>query len=175
MSRHVIASLHCAALLSGCMVVTPSPTIEAVHLIGSVVTSAASLTPATAQNTVVFAHDPIKRICIEYNPAVALVDFVPAMQNEFQERGVESRLYDTGMQPSDCPAVLQYSAFLEWDRRALDDRYSSYLTFAALTLRSYDGKVLASANYQTGQMGLDKWSPTRSKVSAVITALLAGN
>lgn len=174
MFRNILASVHCAALLSGCVVVTPSPTIEAVHLLSSVLTGAASITPGSAQDVVVHEHAPIKRVCIELNPAVALVEFVPAVQNELRERGVDSRLYDTGMQPADCPVVLQYTAYLDWDRRALDHQYSTYLTFATLTLRSYDGKVLASANYQLGQMGLDKWSPTRSKVAAVISALFAG-
>jgi hypothetical protein len=79
------------------------------------------------------------------------------------------------MQPQDCEALLYYSAFLDWDQRALNDGYSAYLTFANMTLRTRDGRVLASANYEGGQLGIDKWSSTRSKIAGVVKALLANN
>lgn len=163
------------ATLSGCVVVPPSPTYEAVSLISTAVVSVSSAIPGAAQNPVVHAHDRIDNLCIQFNPKVALADFVPAVQRELRDLSVDSRLYEAGMQPPDCQATLYYSAFLDWDQRTLSDEYSAYLTFASMTLRSSDGRVLASANYESGQLGLDKWASTRTKISSVIKALLAGN
>lgn len=162
-------------LLSGCVVVPPSPTYEAVSLISTAVVGASSLIPGAANNPVVHGHERIDNLCIQFNPAVAVADFVPAVQRELRDNSVDSRLYEAGMQPADCQAILYYSAFLDWDRRAMSDEYSPYLTFASITLRSSDGRVLASANYEEGQLGMDKWSSTRAKISTVIKALLAGN
>jgi hypothetical protein len=44
-----------------------------------------------------------------------------------------------------------------------------------MTLRTQDGRVLASANYEGGQLGFDKWSSTRSKIAGVVRALLEEN
>jgi len=171
----LVIAVHCAALLPGCMVMTPSPAVEAAQLLGSAVVNLAAVTPAGAKDAIVHPHEPLQRICIELNPAVALADFVPAVQSELREHGIDSRLYDTGMQPADCPAVLHYTAFLDWDRRALDQQYSMYMSYASLTLRSYSGTVLASASYEVGPVGLDKWSSTRSKLSATVRALLGAD
>jgi hypothetical protein len=162
-----------AFTLSACMVVPPSPVYEAASLVSTAVVSASSLMPNAARNAVVHNHERIDNVCIQFNPSVALADFVPAMQGELRDNRVDSRLYEIGMQPADCQAILYYTAFLDWDQRAFNDEYAAYLTFANFTLRSSDGRVLASANYESGQMGLDKWSSTRLKISTVVKALLA--
>jgi len=171
-SRAAIALLL-SLPLSGCLVMTPSPSLEAANLIGTVLVGASSVAPGDAQYAIAHPHDAITRVCIELNPTVALSDFVPAVQSELRERGIDSRLYDTGMQPLDCPVVLNYTAFLDWDRRMMSDGYAAYLTFASLTLRNQHGTVLASANYEIGRTGLDKWSSTRAKISPAVKALLA--
>lgn len=171
---HLTAAAGAGVLLSGCMVMAPSPAVEAVNLISTVLVKSTSIQPGTAQDAVVHPHARIDQVCIELNPVVALPDFVPAVQSELHENGIASRLYDVGMPPLDCQATLYYTAFLDWDRRALNDDYTAYLSYATLTLRS-NGRVLASSNYELGQIGLDKWSSTRSKISATVKALLAGN
>jgi hypothetical protein len=163
------------AAASGCVVVPPSPTYEAVSLVSTALVSASSMVPGTAQNAIAHKHSRIDNVCIQFNPAVGLVDFVPAVQRELRDNRVDSRLYEPGMQPPDCEAILYYSAFLDWDRRAMADGYSAYLTFASMTLRTRDGRVLASANYESGALGLDKWSSTRTKIAGVVSALLANN
>lgn len=160
---------------AGCVVVPPSPTYEAVSLVSTALVSASSMMPGAAQNAIAHPHSRIDNVCIQFNPDVGLADFVPAVQRELRDHSVDSRIYEPGMQPQDCAALLYYSAFLDWDQRTLDERYTAYLTFANMTLRTSDGRVLASANYESGQFGLDKWSSTRSKISGAVRALLANN
>lgn len=163
------------ATAAGCVVVPPSPTYEAVSLVSTALVSASSIVPGAAQNAIAHRHQRIDNVCIQFNPAVGLIDFVPAVQRELRDNRVDSRLYEQGMQPQDCEAILYYTAFLEWDRRALGDGYSAYLTFASMTLRTGDGSVLASANYESGVLGFDKWASTRTKISGAVKALLANN
>ncbi len=163
------------AAASGCVVVPPSPTYEAVSLVSTALVSASSMVPGAAENAIAHKHSHIDNICIQFNPDVGLADFVPAVQRELRDHSVDSRLYEAGMQPQDCKALLYYSAFLDWEQRAMDDQYTAYLTFASMTLRTGDGRVLASANYEGGQLGLDKWSSTRTKISGVVRALLENN
>lgn len=159
--------------LAGCVIVPPDPTYQAVSLVSSALVSASSVVPGAASDAVVHEHGRIDNVCIQFNPSVGLDDFVPAVQRELRENRVDSRIYEQGMQPADCKALLRYSAFLDWGQRAMDDRYSAYLTFASMTLSTNDGRVLASANYESGRMGFDKWSSTQSKISGVVKALLA--
>ncbi|HSB97643.1 MAG TPA: hypothetical protein VLC91_14390 [Spongiibacteraceae bacterium] len=153
----------------------PSPTYEAATLVSTALVSASSIMPGEARYPIEHSHERIDSVCIQYNAAVALADFVPAVQGELRNNRVDSRLYEAGMQPAGCQAILYYTAFLDWDQRALSSEYAAYLTFASMTLRSSDGRVLASANYQSSELGLDKWSPTQRKISGMVKALLAGN
>lgn len=162
-------------LTAGCVVVPPDPTYQAVSLISTALVGASSVLPSDPRNSIAHAHARIDHVCIQHNPAVELADFVPAMQRELRDNRVDSRLYEPGMQPEDCNALLYYSAFLDWGQRGLSEQYSAYLTFASMTLRTRDGRVLASANYEGGELGLDKWSSTRSKISGVVRALVVNN
>ena len=171
---------HAGALVSmlsigGCVVVPPDPTYQAVSLVSTALVGASSVLPSDPRNSIAHPHAPIDRVCIQHNPAVELTDFVPAMQRELRDNRVESRLYEPGMQPEDCNTLLYYSAFLDWGQRGLSEQYSAYLTFASMTLRTRDGRVLASANYEGGELGLDKWSSTRSKIAGAVKALVANN
>lgn len=173
MIKILIASA-CATSLSGCVILSPSPIVEAANFLGSAITGVSSMTPSTPQNPVVFAHAPIKEICIEWNGAVALSDFVPSLQGELQRHGVPSRVYDAGTQPGSCPMTLVYSAYIKWDMRTFSNAYTPYLTFASVTLRK-DGRVVGSANYKIGSIAQDKWASTSSKLGPVVDALLISN
>lgn len=153
---------------------SPSPIVEAANLLGSAISGVSSMTPATPQNPIVFAHAPIKEICIEWNGAVALSDFVPSLQSELQRHGVPSRVYDAGTQPGSCPMTLAYAAFVKWDMKTFSNAYAPYLTFASVTLRK-EGRVVGSASYKMGAMAQDKWSSTGSKLGPVVDALLISN
>ncbi|BAK78344.1 hypothetical protein NH8B_3595 [Pseudogulbenkiania sp. NH8B] len=171
--KSALAMLSLLAL-PGCVVMQPDPTLEAIKLISVAITGVASMTPGPTQNTILHPHAPVKNLCIEWNRGVALPDFVPALQSELQRHSIESRVYEAGMQPSGCGAELAYTAFLQWEKRSFGDDYAPYLSYAALTLRQ-NGTVLASANYEMGVMGYDKWTPTRKKLAPLVDAVLAGN
>lgn len=170
----VAVSVVSLASLSGCFVMPPSPIVEAANLVGSALSGLSSLTPATPQNPVVFPHSPIQEICIEWNGAVALSDFVPSLQGELQRHGVPSRVYDAGTQPGNCPMTLVYNGFVKWDTKSFSDAYTPYLTYASVTLRK-DGRVVGSASYRIGSIAQDKWSSTGSKLGPVVDALLISN
>lgn len=170
----VAVSVLCLTSLSGCSIMPPGPVIEAVNLIGSTVSGLSSMTPSMPQNPVVFDHAPIKEICIEWNGAVALSDFVPSLQGELQRHGVPSRVYDAGTQPGNCPMTLVYSGFVKWDMKSFSDAYMPYLTYATVTLRK-DGRIVGSASYRVGTIAQDKWSSTGSKLGPVVDALLTSN
>lgn len=168
------ATAVATASLSGCVVLSPSPIVEAANLLGSAITGVSSMTPATPQNPIVFAHAPIKEVCIEWNGAVALSDFVPSLQGELQRHGVPSRVYDAGTQPGNCPMTLAYNAYIKWDMKTFSNAYTPYLTFASVTLRK-DGRIVGSANYKIGSIAQDKWSSTSTKLGPVVDALLISN
>jgi hypothetical protein len=172
LSKQMAMTASSVTLLSACMVMTPSPAIEAVNLVTSTLVTGASMQPGKARDAVAHPHEHIDEICIEVNPDAPFHDFVAAVQTELRKNGIDSRLYDAGSYPLSCRATLDYSAFLDWDRRALSDDYSPYLIHASFTLRS-NGRVLASSSYEQGQ--LDKWASTRTKISGAVKELLAGN
>jgi len=157
-----------AVSLSGCF----SAIMDAATVVGSGINSAVALLPAKPPSTVVFDHDKIKELCIEWNRSVALSDFVPTLQSELKRHDVSSRVYDAGSQPTSCPITLEYNAFLKWDIKTFSTIYTPYMTFASITLRK-EGRVIGTAQYRIGAMGQDKWSSTSSKISPMIEALLA--
>ena len=57
---------------------------------------------------------PVKTICIEENPAVAVADLVPFLEKSIQERGIQTLLYK-GKAPPQCEYTLWYTAFRGWD------------------------------------------------------------
>jgi len=173
MQKLIAASLSVLSL-SACSLVTVNPLLQAAGLVGSAASTVASMVPNTPQNTIVFAHAPIKEICIEWNGAVALSDFIPSLQTELQRHGVASRVYDAGTQPGNCPVTLAYNAAVKWDTKMFSDEYSPYLTFASITLRK-DGRVLGSGQYRSDNVTQDKWSSTTSKLGPVVDSLLISN
>jgi len=156
-----------AASLSGCF----STVMDAASLVGTGVNAVGSMLPSKPNNSLVFDHDKIKEVCIELNRSVAISDFVPSLQAELQQRGVLSRVYETGTQPTNCPLTIGYSAFIQWDVKAFSSNYSPYMTFASLTLRK-EGRVVGSAQYRIGSFGQDKWGSTSSKLSPLVKALV---
>ena len=108
---------------------------------------------------------PVKTICIEENPAVAVADLVLFLEKSIQERGIQTLLYK-GKAPPQCEYTLWYTAFRGWD-------LAPYLNRAEFRLRQ--GNVtIASANYSHGGgFDLSKFSSTDSKLTPVLDQLFA--
>lgn len=172
--RTIISATLLASSLSGCIVMSSNPLVDAASVIGYAASGVKGMTPNPPINPVVYNKDPIREVCIEWNGAVALSDFVPGLQAELQRHGVSSRVYDAGTQSPGCPVTLTYVGYVKWDTKVFSDAYTPYLTYAALTLRR-DGRVLGSAQYRIGSFGQDKWASVNDKLGPLVDALLPGN
>jgi len=169
----IIASLF-ASSLSGCVLMPSDTLVQAANLIGYAASNARSMAPTPPQNAVVHDGNVVREVCIEWNGAVAMSDFVPALQNELLRRGVQSRVYDAGTQAVGCPVTMTYSGFVKWDTKVFSNAYSPYLTYVALTMRR-DGRVMGSAQYRLGRFAQDKWATTNEKLGPLVDALLPSN
>ncbi|TWC63164.1 cell division protein FtsI [Herbaspirillum sp. SJZ099] len=172
--RTIISATLLASSLSGCIVMSSNPLVDAASVIGYAASGVKGMTPNPPINPVVYNKDPIREVCIEWNGAVALSDFVPGLQAELQRHGVSSRVYDAGTQSPGCPVTLTYVGYVKWDTKVFSDAYTPYLTYAALTLRR-DGRVLGSAQYRIGSFAQDKWASVNDKLGPLVDALLPGN
>lgn len=108
---------------------------------------------------------PVKMICIEENPAVAVGDLLPFLESSIQARGINTLLY-RGAPPPQCEYTLWYTAFRGWD-------LAPYLNRAEFRLRQ-GGVTIASANYShAGGLDLSKFAGTESKLTPVISQIFA--
>lgn len=172
--RTIIIVSLVASSLSGCIMMPSEPLVQAASLVGYAASGVKSMSPTSSPNPVVYNKDPVREVCIEWNGSVALSDFVPALQNELQRHGVNSRVYDAGTQSVGCPVTLSYTGYVKWDTKVFTDAYTPYLTYAALTLRR-EGRVMGSAQYRIGSFGQDKWATINEKLAPLVDALLPGN
>lgn len=109
---------------------------------------------------------PIKRVCIQENPKVAVSDFVGVVENGFRRHGIETSLHG-GTVPADCEYILTYTAERGWD-------ITPYLDFAELRL-THKGTTIGTATYRhRGGFGFNKWAGTETKMNPVIDQLLSG-
>ncbi len=176
MSTSKALALICAsAALSGCSILAPTPVFELAKASGAAVASMISTGPSNAKNTVYHEHRSLDTVCVEYNPQTPDPDIAPALQAELKNHEIESRIYDAGGAPSSCHFRLTYTADIEWGMPPLASGYKSYIRDATLTLRDENGLVLSSSAYSLdGVFQMGKWSPSRSKLAPVVTALVTG-
>jgi len=96
--------MHCQALqlqglvlvmaglsLSGCSIISPAPLWELAKATGSLASMAVATAPGESSNTVYHAHEPLKELCIEFNPQAQVADIVPALQIALRQHQIESR------------------------------------------------------------------------------------
>ena len=108
---------------------------------------------------------PLKLVCIEENPKVAVDDFMSVLENGFQRHGINTIVYQLKA-PDRCEYTLWYTAFRGWD-------IAPFLNRAELRLRRGD-EVVASAMYKhSGGFALNKWASTEAKLNPVIDELLS--
>jgi hypothetical protein len=172
--------LGSCALQAGCSIFSPIPLWELAKSAGEAASVAIPYGSSEASNTVYHQHPSFSDVCIEFNPDSAVPDVVPAIQVELRRHQIESRVYEVGPLTAgtladECPVWLKYDAYVAWDVPPMKEGYRSYVTNAALTLRTSKGQVLASSQYElpTG-FSMGKWASTQSKLAPVVTALLTG-
>ncbi len=173
--RTLLALLTTACAAQGCALVSPAPTLELLKATGTAASYMLSRGPTAATQTIYHAHPVPRSLCIEINRESPTGDVVPALQAELQRHGIDSRVYDSGTPPAACPVWLRYTAFIEWDVPPFGNEYRAYLSRAALTLHTAEGRVLASSAYEpTSVYEIGRWSTTREKLAPVVTAIVTG-
>lgn len=160
---------------AGCSIVSPLPLWELTKATGAAVSMAVPYVPTKASNTVYHEHSAFRSLCIEYNPDAAVEDLVPALQRALKKSQVNSRLYTAGSTPDSCGVWLRYTVLMEWDIPPFAADHRAYVKFASLSLRSAQGEVLSSSQYQLdSSFGTSKWASTEKKLEPVVAALLTG-
>ncbi|ALL63859.1 hypothetical protein K788_0002583 [Paraburkholderia caribensis MBA4] len=113
----------------------------------------------------------ISTVCIEVNQLVSVGDFVPALQLALDKRGIRSDVYNPGTSPAGCEARLVYNASVDYGRRSFSDEPTQYLSMIDLTLIQH-GRILVTARYQTGGLGVDRYSSASVKLDGLIDKMV---
>ena len=167
-----IAACLCLVLLEGCVIV-PIPVRELVE--GARLGAAELSSAADKEREVGVKKVDVRSVCIELNPQVGDEEVLVALRGRMEKYGVASRVFEAGTAPSDCNAVLSYTASRTWEKVwAAGDESRPYLDSAFLSLRR-GGKILATGAYAAGGKGPGRKSATGVKISYAVDQLLTGN
>ncbi|WP_298009271.1 cell division protein FtsI [uncultured Aquabacterium sp.] len=174
-ARHGIRAAGCGALLalSGCSLLSISPTVEVVKAAGLAASNVLHTAPTSARDVVWHPHPAYDNLCIELNRVAHPHDVVPSIQAELAALGVQSRVYEASGVPFTCRVVLSYTAFIQWEVPTFGTDAEPYLAMASLTVRE-QGRVLANASFALDAMGFGKWAATRSKLAPLVRAVVRG-
>lgn len=167
--------LPLALLQSGCSVFSAEPLWELAKAGGALVQGAVTeVAPGQARDTVVYAHGPIQRLCVEYNRSSQAADLLPALVAELQAQHIESRVYEAGGRNDQCDVWLRYTASIQWAVPPTGSDYRPYLDRATLVLNGADGRVLATSSFvlDDGLMSMGRWASTRDKLAPAVKALV---
>ena len=146
--------------------------ITAADATGSVIQAGYAIAGNYTSPTFINGHPAsLRSVCIELNQTVSVSDFVPALQFALERRGVASDVYYPGTTPSSCEARLVYNAVIDYGRRTFSDDSKAYLAAIDLTLLR-GGHILVTARYETGGLGLDRFSSASSKLSGLIERMV---
>ena len=165
--RIVLAAL-CLMSLSGCAWTL----ITAADATGSVIQAGYAIASNYSSPTFINGRPAkISTVCIEVNQMVSVGDFVPALQLALDKRGIRSDVYNPGTSPASCEARLVYNASVDYGRRSFSDEAIQYLSMIDLTLLQH-GRILVTARYQTGGLGVDRFSSASVKLDGLIDRMV---
>lgn len=165
--------------LGGCSMFAFSPSLELLKASGTAASYMVAGVPVKAVDTVQHGDMPdglARGVCIVFNPGVSVQEFLPAMQGALQRRQIDSRVFESDAESPQCPVWLHYMATVEWGAPPWSNVARPYVLRATLTLKTAEGRVLASSNYEPGgALEMGKWATTGAKVDAVVQALVSGS
>jgi hypothetical protein len=165
--RIVLAALSLMSL-SGCAWTL----ITAADATGSVIQAGYAIASNYSSPTFINGRPAkISTVCIEVNQMVSVGDFVPALQLALDKRGIRSDVYNPGTSPASCEARLVYNASVDYGRRSFSDEAIQYLSMIDLTLIQH-GRILVTARYQTGGLGVDRFSSASVKLDGLIDRMV---
>lgn len=161
--RYALAALSLLSM-SGCAWTL----ITAADATGSVIQAGYAIASNYSSPTFVNGRPArVRTVCIEVNQLVSVGDFVPALQLALDRRGIRSDVFNPGTSPAGCEARLVYNASVDYGRRSFSDEATQYLSMIDLTLIQ-DGRILVTARYQTGGLGVDRFSSASTKLDGLI-------
>lgn len=161
--RYALAALSLLSI-SGCAWTL----ITAADATGSVIQAGYAIASNYSSPTFVNGRPArVRTVCIEVNQLVSVGDFVPALQLALDRRGIRSDVFNPGTSPAGCEARLVYNASVDYGRRSFSDEATQYLSMIDLTLIQ-DGRILVTARYQTGGLGVDRFSSASTKLDGLI-------
>ncbi len=169
-----VAGVAVSMALSGCSVLNFSPVLELVKATGTAAGFAVAGRPIDASDTV--RHGPVRteQLCIAFNSAVFVPEFLPALQTALLRQRVDSRVFASNTVTPMCSTWLYYAVTIEWGEPPWASGLRPNVVHATLTLKSPEGRVLASSNYEPGggASAMGKWATTGEKVDVMVKALI---
>jgi len=159
--------------LCSCTILPSIAEVSLSSVFSGAVSGAARLTGVRKQYDHNHPRVRVTDVCIVWNERVSIQDMLPVIQGSLRKWNIDSHVYASGTEPSDCEAVLYYAAMREWDRPAMSDALTPYLSQAQLVLRQR-GQVVAQADYDVINTGNVKWGDTEAKVGPLVEALIYG-
>ncbi|MFD1026793.1 hypothetical protein ACFQ3P_28160 [Paraburkholderia sabiae] len=164
----IVLAAACVLSLGGCAWTL----ITAADATGSVIQAGYAIASNYSSPTFVNGRRAkIGAVCIEVNQMVSVGDFVPALQLALDRRGIRSDVYNPGTSPAGCEARLVYNASVDYGKRSFSDEATQYLSMIDLTLIQH-GRILVTARYQTGGLGVDRFSSASVKLDGLIDKMV---
>jgi hypothetical protein len=164
----IVLAAACLLSLGGCAWTL----ITAADATGSVIQAGYAIASNYSSPTFVNGRRAkIGAVCIEVNQMVSVGDFVPALQLALDRRGIRSDVYNPGTSPAGCEARLVYNASVDYGKRSFSDEATQYLSMIDLTLIQH-GRILVTARYQTGGLGVDRFSSASVKLDGLIDKMV---
>jgi hypothetical protein len=138
------------------------------HHIGALVAGLLLVSGCTITTDVqAIPGDPPPTLCIKENTAVWSKEYLPALRERFEKRGIKTTVYDDEM-PAECRHRVEYDANWSWD-------LAVYLVYT--DIRVYDGdNIIGRATFDArgGSARLDKFGTTEGRLDELLDQLLRG-
>jgi hypothetical protein len=160
--------------LSSCTLVGSALEVSLTSAVSGVMGSAARVSSMHRQYDHSHPRINVHSVCVIWNERVTVQDFVPVVQASLRRYNISSQVYAPGSEPSDCEAVLYYSAIRDWNRPMFTNDARPYLSQAQLVLRQR-GAVVSQADFDVRDTGSSMWSDTTAKVGPMVESLIFGD
>jgi hypothetical protein len=106
----------------------------------------------------------VQNVCIERNPAVAVQDFLPVVENGFTRHGISHQVYLDDF-PENCDAVVRYTALRSWD-------VTPFLRTANIDVFKDSRKVAWIDYYHPHGFNPSKWASVEEKIGPLMDKML---
>lgn len=109
----------------------------------------------------------ILHICIQSNPKVIVGDFIPVVEDVFQNHNITTEIYYKDM-PNTCKVKLTYTALQSWD-------FTLYLSHAEIRVYKEKQRIGYAEFHEVAggmSLSLNKWASVKNKMTPILNDLL---